>query len=125
MPAGFHKGVDLISAQLSGFKKMITGEIDASKSLGGFISIFNMYSPTWDWEVFWNFTAILSLILGFMNLLPIPALDGGYIMFLLWEMITGKKVNDRVMEIATTVGLVLLMGLMLYANGLDIVKLWK
>jgi regulator of sigma E protease len=72
------------------------------------------------WEHFWSLTATLSLILAFMNLLPIPALDGGYVMFLIWEVVTGRKVSDNVMEKAVTAGFFLLMALMVYAFGLDI-----
>jgi len=125
LPAGFNRGVDFLSNQISAFGQMFTGKIKASESLGGFASITKLFPTTWDWEQFWNITAILSLILGFMNLLPIPALDGGYIMFLLWEVITGRKVNDRVMEVATTIGMVLLLGLLIYANGLDVFRALK
>jgi len=104
---------------------MFSGDIKASESLGGFASITKLFPSEWNWREFWNITAILSLILAFMNLLPIPALDGGYIMFLLWEVVTGKKVNDKVMEVATTIGMVLLLGLLLYANGLDIFRALK
>ncbi|MBK9024619.1 MAG: RIP metalloprotease RseP [Saprospiraceae bacterium] len=125
MPAGVHKGVDFLSKQISAFGKMFSGDIKASESLGGFASITKLFPSEWNWREFWNITAILSLILAFMNLLPIPALDGGYIMFLLWEVVTGKKVNDKVMEVATTIGMVLLLGLLLYANGLDIFRALK
>jgi len=101
---------------------MITGQISANKNLGSFISIGNMFPDAKDfsWEEFWHMTAILSLILAFMNLLPIPALDGGYVMFLIWEVVTGRKVSDKVLEKAVTFGFFLLMGLMVYAFGLDI-----
>lgn len=125
LPAGFNKGMDFLSNQISAFGQMFTGKIKASESLGGFASITKLFPTTWDWEQFWNITAILSLILGFMNLLPIPALDGGYIMFLLWEVVTGRKVSDRVMEVATTIGMVLLLGLLIYANGLDVFRALK
>ncbi len=84
-----------------------------------------MFSPVFDWEDFLMLTAFVSIILAVMNLLPIPGLDGGYVIFLIFEMLSGKKVSDKVMERATTVGLVLLLGLMLYANGLDIFRLFK
>lgn len=125
IPAGVNKGVNFLSDQISAFGQMFTGDIKASESLGGFASITKLFPTTWDWEQFWRITGILSLILAFMNLLPIPALDGGYIMFLLWEVITGKKVNDKVMEVATTAGMILLLGLLLYANGLDIFRALK
>jgi regulator of sigma E protease len=84
-----------------------------------------MFSDTWDWQRFWRMTAVLSLILGFMNLLPIPALDGGHVMFLLYEIITGRKPSDKVLEYATIAGFVLIVGLVLFANGLDILRLFK
>jgi len=104
---------------------MFTGKIDASESLGGFASIGKMFGGQWDWERFWRMTAILSLILGFMNLLPIPALDGGYVMFLIFEVITGIKPSDKVIEVANTIGFILILGLLVYANGLDIFRMFK
>lgn len=122
VPQGVNDGMEFLSAQISAFGKMITGQISANKNLGSFISIGNMFPDAKDfsWEEFWHMTAILSLILAFMNLLPIPALDGGYVMFLIWEVVTGRKVSDKVLEKAVTFGFFLLMGLMVYAFGLDI-----
>ena len=100
-------------------------EIKASESLGGIVSFGKLFNPVFSWYDFLNLTAFISVILAFMNLLPIPGLDGGYVIFLLFEMISGKKVSEKVMERATTVGLVLLLGLMLYANGLDVFRLFK
>lgn len=100
-------------------------EVKASESLGGIVSFGKMFSPVFDWQDFLMLTAFVSIILAVMNLLPIPGLDGGYVIFLVFEMLSGKKVSDKVMERATTVGLVLLLGLMLYANGLDIFRLFK
>lgn len=97
-------------------------EIKASESVGGIGTFASQFPAEFNWHAFWVFTAFISIILAFMNLLPIPGLDGGYVIFLLWEMITGRKVNDKVMEVATTIGLVLLLALMLYANGMDVVK---
>jgi regulator of sigma E protease len=99
---------------------MFSGKISVKDNLGSVISIGKLFSPTWNWEVFWSVTASLSIILAFMNLLPIPALDGGYVMFLIWEVITGKKVSDKFMEKAVTIGFMLLLGLMILAFGLDI-----
>ncbi|MFZ4543150.1 MAG: RIP metalloprotease RseP [Saprospiraceae bacterium] len=121
-PAGTMKGVNFINDQLKAFGQMFKGKIKASESLGGLGSMAKMFSPTWDWEHFWRMTAILSFVLAFMNLLPIPGLDGGYVVFLLYEMVSGRKPNDKVVERATSIGLMLLLGLMLYANGLDIVR---
>ena len=84
-----------------------------------------MSSPVFVWQDFLVLTAFVSIILAVMNLLPIPGLDGGYVIFLLFELVSGRKVSEKVMERATTVGLVLLLGLMLYANGLDIFRLFK
>ena len=124
LPAGFTKGLDFLTTQLKAFGQMARGKIDASESLGGFASIGKMFGGEWNWERFWLMTAILSLILAFMNLLPIPALDGGYVMFLIFEVITGIKPSDRVIEVANTIGFVIVLGLLLYANGLDIVRAW-
>lgn len=93
-----------------------------ASSLGGFISIGNMFPPTWDWLAFWEKTALISIILAFMNILPIPALDGGHVMFLLYEMITGKEAPQKVLEYAQYVGIILLLTLMIYANGMDFIK---
>ncbi|MEO6189503.1 MAG: M50 family metallopeptidase, partial [Saprospiraceae bacterium] len=125
IPKGIHMGMDLLSNQLKAFGKMFSGKIKAKDSLGGFASIAGMFNTTWDWASFWRTTAIISIILGFMNLLPIPALDGGYVMFLLFEVVTGKKVSDKFMEKATMVGFILLMALLLYANGLDFMRFWN
>src|SRR5690625_7076699 len=92
--------------QVKAFGQMFRGKIKASDSLGGFGTISQLFPNQWDWQMFWRNTAILSLILGFMNLLPIPALDGGHVMFLLIEMITGRKPSDRVLVIATIIGFV-------------------
>lgn len=100
-------------------------EIKANESLGGIVSFGKLFSPEFHMYDFLALTAFISIILAFMNLLPIPGLDGGYVIFLIWELITRRKVSEKVMERATTVGLVLLLGLMLYANGLDIFRLFK
>jgi regulator of sigma E protease len=120
IPKGWTAATDFLDSQLKAFGQMFKGKISAKDNLGSFISIGNMFPGLWDWELFWLMTARLSIILAFMNLLPIPALDGGYVMFLLWEVITGRRVSDGFMEKAVTVGFFLLMGLMVYAFGLDI-----
>lgn len=108
------------------FKLLFTAkEVKLNENLGGIASFAKIFPSTFDWQEFWMLTAFISIILAFMNLLPIPGLDGGYVIFLLWEIITRRKVNDKVMEYATTVGLILLLGLMLYANGLDIFRAFK
>lgn len=95
-----------------------------ASQVGGFVTFAKLFPPQWDWLIFWERTAFISLILAFMNILPIPALDGGHVMFLTWEMITGKAVHQKVLEIAQMVGMILLLGLLLYANGMDIVRLF-
>lgn len=120
IPMGAKKSVNFLGGQLKAFKKMFSGEIKATDSLGSVFSIANMFDPEWDWEQFWFITGMLSILLAFFNLLPIPALDGGYVMFLIWEVITGKKPSDKVMEYATLVGFVLLIGLMIFALGNDV-----
>ncbi len=122
MPAGVEKGVGFLSDQIKAFGQIFRGKIKASESLGGFASIGRMFGDQWVWERFWQMTAVLSLILAFMNLLPIPALDGGHVMFLLYEVVTGRKPSDKFMEYATMVGFVIVIALVLYANGLDILR---
>jgi regulator of sigma E protease len=104
---------------------MFTGEANVKDSLGSVISIGNTFPGQWDWERFWTLTAIFSIVLAFMNVLPIPALDGGHALFTLYEMITGRKPGDKFMEYAQIVGFVLLMSLMAYALGLDVWRIFK
>ncbi len=125
IPAGIKQGYEFLASQVKAFGKMFRGKIKASESLGGFGTIGGLFPDTWDWRTFWYVTAILSLILGFMNLLPIPALDGGHVMFLLFEVITGRKVSDKFMEYATLVGFAIVIGLVLFANGLDVMRWLK
>ncbi|MDX1665849.1 MAG: RIP metalloprotease RseP [Saprospiraceae bacterium] len=122
MPAGTIKGWTFLVNQIKAFGQIFRGKIKASESLGGFGSIGQMFGSEWNWERFWTMTAILSLILAFMNLLPIPALDGGHVMFLLYEVATGRKPSDKFMEYATMIGFIIVIALVLYANGLDIVR---
>ena len=120
IPAGYHESVDFLNTQIKAFGQMFAGKIKVQDNLGSLISIGNMFPGTWDWESFWRLTASLSIILAFMNLLPIPALDGGYVVFLLWEVVTRRRVSDAFMEKAVTAGFFLLLGLMIFAFGLDI-----
>lgn len=122
LPMGLAKGEDFLVNQVKAFGKMFRGEINPVESVGGFKSIAKMFGKVWDWERFWIMTASLSLILAFMNLLPIPALDGGYVMFLLWEIVTGRKVSDKVMEKFVTVGFFFMLALIVGINLLDIIK---
>ena len=124
IPAGWNKSWTFLTDQIKAFGQMFSGKIKAKDSLGSFITIGKMFGTNWNWERFWSMTAMLSILLGFINLLPIPALDGGYVMFLLFESITGMKVPDRVMEIANLIGFALLIILMIYALGLDISRLF-
>lgn len=122
LPAGVTKGWQFLVDQIKAFIQIFKGKIKTSESLGGFGSIGKMFGTEWNWERFWTMTAILSLILAFMNLLPIPALDGGHVMFLLYEVVSGRKPSDKFMEYATIVGFVLVIGLVLYVNGLDLFR---
>ena len=125
IPAGFSKGISTINNYLKQFKLIFSPKTKAYESLGSFIAIGNIFPGAWNWFDFWNMTAFLSIILGVMNLLPIPALDGGHVMFLLFEMITGRKPGDKFLEYAQIAGMVLLLSLVLFANGNDIFKLFK
>ncbi len=125
IPAGISKGINTTSDYLKQFKLIFSPKTKAYESLGGFISIGNIFPGMWNWFSFWNMTAFLSIILAVMNLLPIPALDGGHVMFLLFEMITGRKPGDKFLEYAQIVGMVLLLSLVIFANGNDIFKLFK
>jgi regulator of sigma E protease len=124
IPAGYKKGMNFLGSQLKAYGRMFTGHIKVTESLGSFITIGSMFPSTWDWETFWQMTAMLSLVLALINLLPIPALDGGHVMFLLFEVLTGKKPSDKFMEISTMVGFVILISLMVFALGLDISRLF-
>ena len=119
-PKGASMAVNFLSSQLKAFGQMFSGKIKAKDSLGSVFSIAGMFDTGWDWRIFWNITASLSILLAFFNLLPIPALDGGYVMFLIWEVITGKAPSDKFMEIVNYIGFIILMGLMLFAIGLDV-----
>ena len=120
IPAGIRYGWDKLVLYVKQFRLVFTKE--GAQSVGGFGAISNMFAPVWSWPDFWHMTAFLSLVLAFMNFLPIPALDGGYILFLLWEIITGRKPSDKFLEIANTIGFWLLLALMIFANGNDIFK---
>src|ERR1035437_1211425 len=123
-PAGVHKAYQTFDDYIKQFKVIFTVK-DAHKELGGFMAIGKAYSTSWDWQRFWGFTAFLSIVLAIMNVLPIPALDGGQVMFLLYEVITGRKPNEKVMEYAQYAGMILLLALLLYANGNDVVRLFN
>ena len=123
-PAGVRKGYETLDNYARQFKVLFTVK-DAHKSIGGFISIGKAYDTVWNWPRFWSFTAFLSIVLAFMNILPIPALDGGHVLFLLYEVITRRKPHEKVMEYAQYAGMILLLALLLYANGNDIIRLFS
>lgn len=118
LPAGFNTAGDILTGYVISIKYLFSKS--GAKNMGGLISIGSMFSPQWDWESFWSITAFLSLVLAFMNILPIPALDGGHAIFIIYEMIVGKKPSDKFLEKAQTIGILLLLGLMVFALGNDI-----
>ncbi len=120
---GNRMGLNKLQSYIGQFKYLFTKK--GAGEIGGFIAIGKIFPSTWNWQAFWSITAFLSIMLGFMNLLPIPALDGGHALFVLFEMITGRKPSDKFLEYAQITGFVLLMGLLLLANGNDIFKLIK
>lgn len=124
IPAGFVKGGDMIVSYAKQLKLLVTPGSGAYKSLGGFITIGKIFPSSWDWHAFWNMTALLSVVLAIMNILPIPALDGGHVMFLLYEMISGRKPGEKFMEYAQITGMILLFALLIFANANDVIKLF-
>lgn len=119
-PAGIHMGIQKLGEYVRQFQLIFHPSTGAYKGLGGFGTIAKVFAPTWDWQRFWVWTAFLSVILAFMNILPIPALDGGHVLFLLFEMVTGRKPSDRFLEYAQIAGMVILFSLLLFANGMDV-----
>ena len=122
IPAGLHMGKDRIMSYFGQLKKIVQPETGAYKGVGGFKAIYDIFPQFWSWQVFWSITAMLSIMLGVMNLLPIPALDGGHVIFLLYEMISGRKPSDKFLGNAQMVGFFILIALLLFANGNDIYK---
>jgi regulator of sigma E protease len=119
---GTSRAFSVITDNVRGFKKIASGDVSASKALSGPIGIAQMFGGVWDWTRFWMLTGLLSMALAFMNILPIPALDGGHAVFLIYEMITGKPASDKVLERAQQVGMIILLALMAYTFGNDIFK---
>lgn len=119
-PAGAKHGINVLKGYIGNFRYLASAE--GAKSIGGFASIAKMFPPYWDWYMFWSMTAFLSIMLAFMNFLPIPALDGGHILFLLYEMITRRKPSEKFLIAAEYVGMFLLIGLMILANLNDILR---
>ncbi len=124
IPVGIDKGVSTLTGYVKQVKKIANPETGAYKGVGGFAAIGGLFPESWNWEAFWGTTALISIILAFMNILPIPALDGGHVMFLLYEMISGRKPSDKFLEYAQLVGFVILLALLVFANGNDIYKLF-
>jgi len=124
-PVGLHKSKEKMLSYIKQLKAIFNPSTGAYKGVGGFIAIGSIFPSHWNWQAFWSITAFLSLILGFMNLLPIPALDGGHVMFVLFEIITRRKPSDKFLEYAQIAGFIILIALLLFANGNDIYKLFK
>jgi regulator of sigma E protease len=121
-PAGVKKTLETLGDYIDQFALIFKPSTGAYKGMGGFASMTQIFGTTWNWEAFWSITAFFSIVLAFMNFLPIPMLDGGYILFTLFEMITGKKVPDRFLEKANMVGFFIIIGLMVFTNGNDIFR---
>ncbi|MDA9025683.1 RIP metalloprotease RseP [Flavobacteriaceae bacterium] len=117
---GINYGYNVLTDYVKQFKYVFTSE--GATQVGGFGAIANLFPGTWNWISFWHTTALISIILAFMNILPIPALDGGHVVFLIYEMATGRKPNEKVMEYAQMVGFILLITLVLFANGNDVYR---
>jgi regulator of sigma E protease len=122
MSIGTSKSFKMLVDNARGLGKVVTGKVDARKSMAGPVGMAQMYGKTWNWLRFWSLTAMISLVLAFMNILPIPALDGGHVMFLLWEMITRKPVSEKVLYIGQIIGMVVLGSLMLFIFWVDIAR---
>lgn len=125
LPAGINKAWETLTNYVKQFALIFSSKVQGYKHVGGFISIANAFDPTWNWLAFWSFTGFLSIALAFMNLLPIPALDGGHVIFTLYEMVTRRKPNEKFLEYAQVAGMIILLTLMVYANGNDIVGLFR
>lgn len=122
IPIGTKRAFDVVFINVKAFAKIFSGELNFSESVSGPIGIAKIFGGTWDWLRFWRLVGLLSMVLAFMNFLPIPALDGGHVMFLSYEMVTGHKPSDRFMEVAQKVGMLLLLGLMVFVIFNDIFK---
>jgi regulator of sigma E protease len=123
IPLGTERAFTTLFVQIKAFGRVITGVLSPRESLSGPIGIMQAFGGVWNWERFWSLTGVLSLVLAFMNLLPIPALDGGHVMFLSWEMIARRKPSDKFLEVAQKVGMVFLLALMVFIFANDIIKL--
>ena len=121
---GSERAFGIVFINIKAFGKMFSGDIDPSKNLSGPIGIAQIFGSTWDWGNFWRIVGLLSMVLAFMNLLPIPALDGGHATFILYEIISGKKPSEKFLEYSTRFGVIILLGLMSYVILNDIYKLF-
>ena len=123
IPAGISHGWETLITYVSSLKLLFAkGGVNG---LGGFISMGSLFPSTWEWQSFWNITALLAIVLAFMNIIPIPGLDGGHIVITLWEMITRRPVNDKVLNVIQNIGLALLLLLLVVANGNDLVRVFN
>lgn len=125
IPAGVRRTGSEIASYWEQLKMIVNPKTKSYKEVGGFIAIGNIFPSEWNWQSFWALTALLSVILAIMNLLPIPGLDGGHALFTLWEIITRRKPSEKFLEVMQYIGMALLLLLLLYANGNDIIKLFK
>jgi regulator of sigma E protease len=125
VPAGVVKAYKGVGSYFKQMKLVFNPETQLYKEVGGFIAIGGLFQETWHWQLFWTLTAFISIILAIVNVLPIPALDGGHVMFLMYEIITRRKPSDKFMEYAQITGMVILFTLLIFANGNDILKLFK
>ena len=118
-PAGVHLAISKLNSYINQFKQILSPKTEAYKGVGGFKGMASIFPPMWDWQTFWTITAFFSIALAFFNILPIPALDGGHVLFTLLEMITGRKPSQKVLEYSQVAGMVLLLAIMIYVNGND------
>lgn len=124
IPKGFHKAKVTTQEYIKQLKMIVSPEVKAADSLGGFITIGSIFPSFWNWEAFWELTAFLSILLGVMNILPIPALDGGHVVLLLYEIITRRKPSQRFLEVVQMIGIFFILGLVIFANANDIIRLF-
>jgi len=125
IPAGISKGYYGIGSYLKQLRLLFSPKTKAYESVGGFITIGSIFPSVWNWQAFWELTAFLSIMLAVLNILPIPALDGGHVIFLFYELISGRKPNDKVLEYAQVVGMILLLALVIFANANDVRNLFR
>lgn len=125
IPAGIDRGVSTLSGYVKQLRLIFKPGTKAYESVGGFITIGSIFPGVWNWRDFWSLTAFLSIVLAFMNFLPIPALDGGHFVFLVFEMVTGRKPSDKFLEYVQIAGMIILFSLLIFANLNDVIKLFR